>query len=131
MTNGNPNAVKRLGRLKVLQIANGDNLGKRFTRYIQKYKDALSFKQATGSGLTERELRLGMTMESKLEKKCPFFSRLHALYGERANVRPPTRADVGIPGLSGSVRVTLPENESSDSESISDAEEDVRQQDRK
>lgn len=108
-------------------VANGDNLGKRVVRYQQKYKDALTFKHATGSGLTERELRLGMTMESKLEKMCPFFSRLHALYGERHNVRPPTIANVGIPGLPASVVVTPVEIESSDSDSMSDAEEVIRE----
>lgn len=40
-------------------VGNGDNLGKRFVRYQQKYKEALSFKTATGSGLTDTERKAG------------------------------------------------------------------------
>lgn len=47
---------------------------------------------------TERELRVGMTIEQKLHKMCPFFNRLHTLYGARHNVNPPSEAFFGIPG---------------------------------
>lgn len=108
-------------------VTNGDNLGKRIVRYQAKYKEALTFKQAIGSGLTEKELRQGMTMESKLEKLCPFFSRLHHLYGERHNVRPPATTNVSIPGLPPAVMVTPAETGDDDDDSdASDAEEVVR-----
>lgn len=78
-------------------VSNGDNLGKRIVRYTAKYKEALTLKLSTGSGLTETKIRVGLTFEQKLEKICPHFYRLHALYGERPNVRPPALANVGVP----------------------------------
>lgn len=63
-------------------VRNGDNLGKQFARYQQKYKDALSMKGDSGFGLSMEELCVGITLDNKLEKFCPHFWRLHVLYGE-------------------------------------------------
>lgn len=51
-----------------------------------------------------------MTIASKLEKLCPCFERLHILYGERHNVRPPSEVHVGLPGRT-EVTEILPEAE--------------------
>lgn len=79
-------------------VSNGDNLGKRIVRYMAKYKEAENLKKSIGSGLTDHDIRLGLTFQQKLDKICPHFERLHALYGERPNVRPPALASVGYPG---------------------------------
>ncbi|CAM6128042.1 unnamed protein product [Calypogeia fissa] len=74
---------------------NGANLSKRFNRYVAKYKEARLIKCGSGQGLNEDELALGMTLEEKLNKICPHFDRMHALYGQRPNVRPPADAEYG------------------------------------
>lgn len=76
-------------------VTTAENLGKRFTRYVQKYKEALALKNDSGVGVTMAEMSAGITLEDRLEKLCPHFDRMHALYGERANVNPPST------GLSG------------------------------
>lgn len=79
-------------------VSNGDNLGKRFQRFEAKFKEALIFKNSIGAGVTEAELARGVTFADKLEKICPHFSRMHALYGERANVAPQSMLTFGLPG---------------------------------
>lgn len=80
-------------------VSTGENLGKRFTRYLKKYKEAFNIKNDSGSGLTMGELRAGITLDEKLEKICPHFQRMHILYGERANVQPPSTATGGMYGI--------------------------------
>lgn len=55
-------------------------------------------KFSTDAGVTEAELNVGITFEDKLEKLCPHFNRLHALYGERHTVNPPVVGSLGILG---------------------------------
>ncbi|KAL3687634.1 hypothetical protein R1sor_013943 [Riccia sorocarpa] len=72
-------------------------MGKKVARYICTYKNARTFYLGTGSGLTEAEIAAGLTLEQKMNAKCHYFFRMHALFGARANVDPPTVGDVGLP----------------------------------
>jgi hypothetical protein len=74
----------------------GANLQKRFQRYVKRYKDALEVKLDTGGGLLQEEIDAGVLLHEKLNKLCPHFERMHALYGERPNVAPPVLGDVGV-----------------------------------
>jgi hypothetical protein len=74
----------------------GPNLQKRFGRYVKRYKDAREVKLDTGGGLTAEELADEVLLEDKLNKICPHFERMHALYGERPNVAPPILGDAGV-----------------------------------
>ncbi|CAM6103383.1 unnamed protein product [Calypogeia fissa] len=78
-----------------LNDINGPNLSKRFNQCVAKYKEACLIKCGSGQGLNEDELALGMTLEEKLNKICPHFDRMHTLYGQRPNVRPPTDVEYG------------------------------------
>ncbi|KAL3691710.1 hypothetical protein R1sor_005361 [Riccia sorocarpa] len=51
----------------------GEEMMKRFERYVAMYKKARGFKDSTGQGLSEKELEKGMTIEDKLEKICDDF----------------------------------------------------------
>lgn len=79
-------------------VKTGENLGKRFNRYISKWKEASAMKNDSGAGLTVVDLWMGITLDDKLEKICPHFERMNALYGERANAAPPALSQSGIPG---------------------------------
>ncbi|CAM6125030.1 unnamed protein product [Calypogeia fissa] len=89
-----------------------DNLGKRFNRYYAKYKEALALKNDCGAGLSIREMRVGISMDDKLDRLCPHFARLDVLYGERHNVDQPTLSSVGIPGVSEVYREALSDDDS-------------------
>lgn len=78
-------------------VRTGVNLGARMTRYMRRYKDANIFLKDTGSGLTAAETDAGLTLDDKLEKMCPHFHRMHAMFGERANIEPPAIACLGFP----------------------------------
>ncbi|CAM6114749.1 unnamed protein product [Calypogeia fissa] len=75
---------------------NGPNLGKRFNRYVKKYKEARELQNQSGGGLNEAEVDAGITLEDKLNQICPHFERMHALYGGRANVAPPVISNHGV-----------------------------------
>ncbi|KAL3700744.1 hypothetical protein R1sor_018766 [Riccia sorocarpa] len=49
-----------------------------------------------GAGITEEESRSGITLEQKMNAKCPYFFRMHALFGNRANVDPSAVGDFGL-----------------------------------
>ncbi|KAL3701556.1 hypothetical protein R1sor_019578 [Riccia sorocarpa] len=72
-------------------------MGKKVARYISTYKNARTFYLGTGSGMTEAEIVAGLTLEQKMNAKCHYFFRMHALYGARVNVEPPTVGDARLP----------------------------------
>ncbi|KAL3693403.1 hypothetical protein R1sor_007054 [Riccia sorocarpa] len=72
-------------------------MGKKVARYISTYKNARTFYLGTGTGLTKAEIAAGLTLEQKMNAKCHYFFRMHALYGARANVEPPSIGDAGLP----------------------------------
>ncbi|KAL3685520.1 hypothetical protein R1sor_003542 [Riccia sorocarpa] len=63
----------------------GEEMKKRFERYVSMYKKAWEFKDSTGRGLSEKEVEKGMTIHDKLEKICSHFDKMHAILGQRAN----------------------------------------------
>ncbi|KAL3660527.1 hypothetical protein V7S43_014671 [Phytophthora oleae] len=65
----------------------GRNMQQRWRTYLQKFKKTLKRSHTeTGLGLTERELQKGMSIPEKLDRLCPHFVRMKALFGEKANV---------------------------------------------
>ncbi|KAL2632992.1 hypothetical protein R1flu_004471 [Riccia fluitans] len=64
--------------------------------YVASFRKAKEWSKSTNAGLTEEELERGMTIEGKLNKKCPFYFRMHALFGHHANIEPPVLADGGL-----------------------------------
>ncbi|KAL2614200.1 hypothetical protein R1flu_025892 [Riccia fluitans] len=52
---------------------------------------------STGVGLTKEEVTRGMTIEDKLNQRCPFYHRMYAIFGHRANIVPPATAEDGLP----------------------------------
>ncbi|KAL3675960.1 hypothetical protein R1sor_025908 [Riccia sorocarpa] len=75
---------------------NGTVMGKKFDRFYDSYKRARIFYTGIGVGITEEESRSGITLEQKMNAKCPYFFRMHALFGNRANVDPPAVGDFGL-----------------------------------
>ncbi|KAL3683048.1 hypothetical protein R1sor_001070 [Riccia sorocarpa] len=72
-------------------------MGKKVARYVSTYRTARTFYLGIGSGLTEAEIDAGLTLEQKMNAKCHFFFRMHALFGAKANVEPPAVGDAGLP----------------------------------
>ncbi|KAL2633706.1 hypothetical protein R1flu_005185 [Riccia fluitans] len=99
----NPSKLTAFGMMavhlmsKCFPSCNGSNMQKKFNRYVASFRKAKEWSKSTGAGLTEEELERGMTIEVKLNKKCPFYFRMHALFGHRANIEPPALADGGLP----------------------------------
>ncbi|KAL3696228.1 hypothetical protein R1sor_010304 [Riccia sorocarpa] len=93
----------------------GDEMRKRFDRYVASYKKAREWMNSTGAGLTDKELASGMTVEDKLNHMCPFFERMHAIHGRTANIDPPAEKSIGLGGITG---------EGSDTEGLEDDEAD-------
>jgi len=61
----------------------------RYDSYIKIYKSTKRDTLKTGWGLTEDDVAAGIaTIPQKLEKLCPFSSKLDILFGERQNVNP-------------------------------------------
>lgn len=61
----------------------------RYESYLNVYKKALKDSQGTGYGVTEKDREKGITtVEAKLEKTCPLYSKMDGLFGQRQNVRP-------------------------------------------
>ncbi|KAL2613893.1 hypothetical protein R1flu_025585 [Riccia fluitans] len=70
---------------------------KKFDRYLASFKKAREWSLSTGAGLTEEEVTRGMTIEDKLNQRCPFYHRMYAIFGHRANIVPPATAEDGLP----------------------------------
>ncbi|KAL2645259.1 hypothetical protein R1flu_012846 [Riccia fluitans] len=70
---------------------------KKFDKYLASFKKAREWSMSTGVGLTEEEVTRGMTIKDKLNKKCPFYHRMYAIFGHRANIVPPAIAEDGLP----------------------------------
>ncbi|KAL2613555.1 hypothetical protein R1flu_025247 [Riccia fluitans] len=70
---------------------------KKFDKYLASFKKAREWSMSTGVGLTEEEVTRGMTIEDKLNQKCPFYHRMYAIFGHRANIVPPASVEDGLP----------------------------------
>ncbi|KAL2614097.1 hypothetical protein R1flu_025789 [Riccia fluitans] len=78
-------------------VCTGAIMQKKFDRYLASFKKAKEWSMSTGAGLTEEEVTRGMTIEDKLNQKCPFYYRMYAIFRHRANIVPPTTAEDGLP----------------------------------
>ncbi|KAL3685495.1 hypothetical protein R1sor_003517 [Riccia sorocarpa] len=72
-------------------------MGKKVVRYVETYKKARTFYLSIGSGLTDTEIVAGLTLEQKMNVKCHYFFRMHALFGAMANIELLAVGDVGLP----------------------------------
>ncbi|KAL2632936.1 hypothetical protein R1flu_004415 [Riccia fluitans] len=80
---------------------NGLNMQKKINRYLASFRKAKEWSKSTSAELTEEELKRGMTIEIKLNKKCPFYFRMHVLFGHCANIEPLALVDGGLPDNKG------------------------------
>ncbi|KAL2641963.1 hypothetical protein R1flu_009550 [Riccia fluitans] len=78
-------------------ICTGAIMQKKFDRYLASFKKAREWSMSTGAGLIEEEVTREMTIEDKLNQKCPFYHRMYAIFGHRANIVPPTTTKDGLP----------------------------------
>ncbi|KAG6614051.1 uncharacterized protein IUM83_10136 [Phytophthora cinnamomi] len=62
------------------------NMQQRWENVVKKFREVLKLQGGTGMGLTAAEIRQGVSLPTKLEKMCPCFYRLEALFGERPNM---------------------------------------------
>ena len=70
------------------------------------------------------ELRDGKTIEKKKEEECPFFARLDALFGGRANVTPANVMEGGYPELFSSAELSVIATMDEEDDDDGDDEED-------
>ncbi|KAL2653350.1 hypothetical protein R1flu_021478 [Riccia fluitans] len=70
---------------------------KKFDIYLASFKKAREWSLSIGAGLTEEEVTRGMTIEDKLNQRCPFYHRMYAIFGHRANIVPPATTKDGLP----------------------------------
>ncbi|KAL2635752.1 hypothetical protein R1flu_007231 [Riccia fluitans] len=75
----------------------GAIMQKKFDRYLASFKKVREWSLSTGAGLTEEEVTRGMTIEDKLNQRCPFYHRMYAIFGHRANIVPLATAEDGLP----------------------------------
>ncbi|KAL2653491.1 hypothetical protein R1flu_021619 [Riccia fluitans] len=75
----------------------GAIMQKKFDMYFASFKKAREWSMSIGAGLTEEEVTRGMTIEDKLNQKCPFYHKMYAIFGHRANIVPPATTEDGLP----------------------------------
>eukprot|EP00644_Phytophthora_capsici_P019345 jgi/Phyca11/132115/e_gw1.136.8.1 len=76
----------------------GDKMQQRWRTFISsKFKPTLKKSiTETGLGLTKKELESGMSVEDKLEKLCPQFKRMKAIFGEKPNIQASSTVALGM-----------------------------------
>ncbi|KAL2611709.1 hypothetical protein R1flu_023401 [Riccia fluitans] len=75
----------------------GAIIQKKFDRSLASFKKAREWSMSIGAGLTEEEVTREMTIEDKLNQKCPFYHKMYAIFGHRANIVPPATTEDGLP----------------------------------
>ncbi|KAL3681858.1 hypothetical protein R1sor_024814 [Riccia sorocarpa] len=94
--------VTAFGHMAVMLCAqgfvkcSGVIMGKKVARYVETYKKAQKFYLGTGSGLTAAEIAAGLTLEQKMNTKCHYFFRMHAVFGAKANVELHAGGNAGL-----------------------------------
>ncbi|KAL2611384.1 hypothetical protein R1flu_023076 [Riccia fluitans] len=78
-------------------VCTGAIMQKKFDRYLASFKKAREWSLSTRAGLTEEKMTREMTIEDKLNQRCPFYHRMYAIFGHRANIVPPATAEDGLP----------------------------------
>ncbi|ETN11177.1 hypothetical protein PPTG_10129 [Phytophthora nicotianae INRA-310] len=81
----------------------------RWASQFKRYKNTRERKNSnTGFGITEEMLANGITVDDMIEKACPFYTRMDAMFAEQANVNP--ESECHVPDLSDddrAVKVTV------------------------
>ncbi|ETL33689.1 hypothetical protein L916_13905 [Phytophthora nicotianae] len=75
------------------------NMQQRWRTYKTK-KFQLTLKKGrteTGLGMTEKELRQGLSIQAKLDKLCSHFARIEKQFAMKANIRAPATLQLGLP----------------------------------
>ncbi|KAL2607417.1 hypothetical protein R1flu_025990 [Riccia fluitans] len=78
-------------------VCTGAIMQKKFDRYLASFKKAREWSLSTGAGLTEEEVTRRMMIEDELNQRCPFYHRMYAIFGHRANIVPPATTEDGLP----------------------------------
>ncbi|KAL2654161.1 hypothetical protein R1flu_022289 [Riccia fluitans] len=73
-----------------------EEMKKHFVRYEKMYKDIRRWKDSIGVGLSDAKIQKGFTMEEKVNKLCPHFQRMDALYGKCPNIVPCAEESTGL-----------------------------------
>lgn len=111
-----------------LPVLSARNMEQRWLRYKRKFVQVAKMrKTATGVGLTKAELASKMSIQSKIEKLCPHYNRMFAIFGKKANVRPPATLELGGNPSSSNGQCPFSEDDERDSVALiqwSDAEVD-------
>ncbi|EFP86125.1 hypothetical protein PGT21_050305 [Puccinia graminis f. sp. tritici] len=72
----------------------GSQLRQRIDGYKKRFMKAKDFAENTGAGIEEGD---GLpTLAELLEKKCPCYERMYAIFGAKANVTPLAQFDSGV-----------------------------------
>ncbi|EEY64590.1 uncharacterized protein PITG_16007 [Phytophthora infestans T30-4] len=66
----------------------------RWTSQFKRYTTRERKSSSTGLGITEEMLVNGVTISAMIEKACPFYEPIDALFAEQANVNPESQCHV-------------------------------------
>ncbi|OWZ14736.1 hypothetical protein PHMEG_00011730 [Phytophthora megakarya] len=70
-----------------LKLLSAESMKRRWNTYKSKFTKTLNIKRSeTGMGLTQKELKSGLSIPAKLDKMCPHFARMESLFGEKHNM---------------------------------------------
>ncbi|OWY95169.1 hypothetical protein PHMEG_00034895 [Phytophthora megakarya] len=79
-----------------LPLISSESMRRRWKTYKDKFVKTLAAKRSeTGMGLTEKEMKKGLTVPAKLNKMCPHFSRMEDLFGEKSNITAASTTELG------------------------------------
>ncbi|KAJ0390487.1 hypothetical protein P43SY_010234 [Pythium insidiosum] len=84
-------ATKRAARADGSQPVKWDakTCQSRWKSHFNRYKKVrVRVDKQTGYGITDEMMAAVITLETMLEKQCPFYSRIDSIFGEQANVSP-------------------------------------------
>eukprot|EP00644_Phytophthora_capsici_P000101 jgi/Phyca11/100361/e_gw1.4.918.1 len=74
----------------------GEQMQNRWRTYMKKFRSTLNLsKTGTGFGLSQREMGLGLSVDDKLEQKCPQFHRMNEIFGEVPSIKPAKTLELG------------------------------------
>ncbi|KAG1692128.1 hypothetical protein DVH05_025750 [Phytophthora capsici] len=80
-----------------LPTLTGANVQQRWRTYkTKKFQPTLrKSRTETGLGMSKKEMRQGISIQAKLDKVCPHFTRMEKLFATKANVRAPATLQLG------------------------------------
>ncbi|POM80900.1 hypothetical protein PHPALM_1201, partial [Phytophthora palmivora] len=79
-----------------LKLLSAESMKRRWNTYKSKFTKTLNIKRSeTGMGLTQKELKSGLSIPAKLVKMCPHFAIMESLFGEKHNVDAAATLELG------------------------------------